>query len=463
MTGTTYGDHQEAAAAALNRLITREAMPLTAVDVHDSLACRDIVVGALRQRLYALRVEGRHPMTLPPARVGAARLPDVARNLTTWLDRIVAELPTLPPAQRRAPTDVLNPRTGGEAARLWREAAVELLTGSHALDAAPERPWLRDPGGGWYLVHDVAVTLEAVLILDSRLDEVGLLNTHHRPPSTLDLDQRRLLASQCARVATWYATSDTPDRASPATRPKPRVSSPVYTVHEAGDLAAAQRQLARYLRPLHGSDAFYDAEPEIDTHTVRMVVTSQHALTERFEHLSRQTPGAEALAAHFAQRREILGDIHSHLRRLVDLEPQGRNTGACWQQVELSTAVARLLRTTPTLTLSTAQWQDLATATHEVTQNLATTMRRELLRDTSNLRMEDATRQVGRTRVHRRHPLERSLTDLVNLPTPSAPIATYISPRQRAALSTTLAVTPTGHRAPSPYPAPVNLPVSRAR
>ncbi len=194
-----------------------------------------------------------------------------------------------------------------------------------------------------------------------------------------------------------------------------------------------------------------------------MVVTSQHALTERFEHLSRQTPGAEALAAHFAQRREILGDIHSHLRRLVDLEPQGRNTGACWQQVELSTAVARLLRTTPTLTLSTAQWQDLATATHEVTQNLATTMRRELLRDTSNLRMEDATRQVGRTRVHRRHPLERSLTDLVNLPTPSAPIATYISPRQRAALSTTLAVTPTGHRAPSPYPAPVNLPVSRAR
>ena len=82
MSGTTYGDHQEAAAAALNRLITREAMPLTAVDVDDSLACRDIVVGALRQRLYTLRVEGRHPMTLPPARVGAARLPDVAQNLT---------------------------------------------------------------------------------------------------------------------------------------------------------------------------------------------------------------------------------------------------------------------------------------------------------------------------------------------------------------------------------------------
>ena len=217
MSGTTYGDHQEAAAAALNRLITREAMPLTAADVHDSLACRDIVVGALRQRLYALRVEGRHPMTAPPAGVGAARLPDVARNLTTWLDRIVAELPTLPPAQRRAPTDVLNHRAGGEAARLWREAAVELLTGSHALDAAPERPWLRDPGGGWYLVHDVAVTLEAVLILDSRLDEVGLLNTHRRPASTLDLDQRRLLASQCARVATG-----TPP-ATPRTAPHPRV------------------------------------------------------------------------------------------------------------------------------------------------------------------------------------------------------------------------------------------------
>lgn len=65
----------------------------------------------------------------------------------------------------------------------------------------------------------------------------------------------------------------------------------------------------------------------------------------------------------------------------------------------------------------------------------------------------DPTNQVGRTRVHRYHPLERSLTDLLNMPGPSVPVAKYASPLQRAALRGTLDVTPTARRATIPYPA----------
>jgi hypothetical protein len=56
------------------------------------------------------------------------------------------------------------------------------------------------------------------------------------------------------------------------------------------------------------------------------------------------------------------------------------------------------------LRLSAAQLLDLATATHEVTHNVGKAMRRELLRDTSNLRIEDPTGQVGCIRVHGYHP-----------------------------------------------------------
>lgn len=55
--------------------------------------------------------------------------------------------------------------------------------------------------------------------------------------------------------------------------------------------------------------------------------------------------------------------------------------------------------------------------------------------------------------MHRYHPLERTLTDMVNLPSPSTPVAKYSSPLQRAALRATLDVTPTSQRAPTPYPA----------
>ena len=153
----------------------------------------------------------------------------------------------------------------------------------------------------------------------------------------------------------------------------------------------------------------------------------------------------------FATRREILQDVAAFMPRLSDAEDRGRNLRAAWQQGELTTAFSRMRRAGE-LSLNPAQLLDLANATHEATHTVGKALRRELLRDTTNLRMDDPTEQVGRTRVYRRHPLERSLTDLVNVPAPSAPVARYSSPLQRAALRATLDVTPTSRRAPSPYP-----------
>jgi len=102
--------------------------------------------------------------------------------------------------------------------------------------------------------------------------------------------------------------------------------------------------------------------------------------------------------------------------------------------------------------LPPAHLLELANATHELTHNLARSLRRELLRANSNLRIADPTNQIGATRIVRDSPLEASLTDLVNQPAPTAPVTPFNSALQRAALRQTLDLTPNEDLVPSPYP-----------
>ena len=98
---------------------------------------------------------------------------------------------------------------------LWRHAAIELLAASHALSAASNQPWRADPGAGWWVLGDVAVALEAVLVLDTRLEEVGVLSGHDRSVSAMGLAEQRMVLSQTARVAGWEArTARLPTRPS---------------------------------------------------------------------------------------------------------------------------------------------------------------------------------------------------------------------------------------------------------
>ncbi|MEP9385565.1 hypothetical protein [Nocardioides sp. KR10-350] len=458
MTVATYGEHAENAARALNALVVADELPADAVAVDQLLHCREAVVDALRQRLYDLGQDDWYPpVDHLPARTPAPALAGLDEKLASLVDNIAFSLPSLPWDERRSPVEVLAEEATDPTVESWRAAAIELLAGSHALSAAEEQPWRTDPGAGWWVMRDVAVALEAVLVLDARLDEVGLLNDHHRPEYAMGLDEKRMVLSQTARIATWHATSASPEEATPRLRQvePSAVLQPVALVGAPEDLAAAQRRLARFLKPMRANDAFFDDEPEITADAARQVTASQLYLCQVFAQAAEQSTRTRSLAAFFAERAEVLEELQPRIRYLAAVS-DGRdpNKRTFWQQSELTTAVARMQDRGVAIRLQPPQMAELAKATHEVTHNLGKALRRELLRGNSHLIDADPRRRDGPARVNRRSPLEMTLTDLVNLPAPSEPAARFGNPLQRAALQQTLTMTPTtSARAPTPFPA----------
>lgn len=457
MTVTTYGEHAENAAQALNALIRDDVIPADEQAVDRLLHCREAVVDALRQRLYDVGQDSWYPPPDHlPTRTPKPMLAGLDEKLASLVDNIAFALPTLPLDERRAPLEFLTPASDDPTVESWRAAAIELLTASHALSAAEEQPWRTDPGAGWWVMRDVAVALEAVLVLDSRLDEVGLLAEHQRPEFAMGLDEKRMVLSQTARVATWHATSASPEEASPRLRHVARstVVVPVSLVSTPADLASAQQRLARFLRPMHASDAFYADEPEITADSARQVTASQLYLCRAFAKAASQSATTSTFAAFFNERAEVLESLQPQISHLADVRAgQEPNMRRFWQQGELTTAVARMedhgmIRLQPT------QMVELAKATHEVTHSLGKALRRELLRGNSNLVDAHPRHREGPVRVGRRSRLEATLTDLVNMPAPSEPVTQFSNPLQRAALQQTLNQTPTASpRAPTPFPA----------
>ncbi len=457
MTVTTYGEHAEMAAHALNALIRNDVIPVDERAVDQLLHCRETVVDALRQRLYDVGQDSWYPPPNHlPARTPKPVVAGLDEKLASLVDNIAFALPTLPFDERRPHADYLAPASQDLTVEAWREAAIELLSGSHALSAAEEQPWRNDPGAGWWVMRDVAVALEAVLVLDSRLEEVGLLADHQRPDYAMGLDEKRMVLSQTARVATWHATSAIPEEATPRLQPVPpsTVVEAVSMVSAPADLAAAQRRLARFLRPMMASDAFYAEEPEISADSARQVTASQLYLCRAFAKAAGQSGKTSMFAAFFTERAEVLESLQPQISHLADVRgDQEPNMRRFWQQSELTTAVVRMEDARMPLRLQPTQMVDLAKATHEVTNNLGKALRRELLRGNSNL-IDAHPRHDSPVRVKRRSRLEATLTDLVNLPAPDQPVARFSNPLQRAALQQTLNLTPTPSvRLPTPFPA----------
>lgn len=458
MTVATYGEHAENAAQALNVLIRADEIPAEPEAVDQLLHCREAVVDALRQRLYDLGQDDWYPPADHlPARTPKPVLAGLDEKLASLVDNIAFALPSLPLEERRPPSEVLGAESADPTVESWRSAGIELLAASHALSAATEQPWRTDPGAGWWVMRDVAVALEAVLVLDSRLEEVGLLNDHQRRDYAMGLDEKRMVLSQTARVATWQATSASPEEAAPRLRQiEPgTVLQPVALVTGPEDLAVAQRRLARFLKPMMANDAFYDDEPEITSDAARQVTASQLFLCRVFAEAAARSPKTRTLAAFFTERAAVLEELQPRIKYLADVS-DGRdpNKRSAWQQGELTTAVVRMQDHGVPIRLQPTQMVELAKATHQVTHNLGTSLRRELLRGNSHLVDADPKRVNGPTRVSRRSPMETTLTDLVNLPAPSEPAARFSNPLQRAALQQTLNITPTSSaRVPTPFPA----------
>ena len=454
----SYGEAQEAAAQALNQLLVFDDPPITGPDVEILLQCREGVTSAIHQRLFAFGLE----------RVPQVRSSDVGPetlNMTNlhalqaeMLGVVAAGFARLSPESRRRPSDTLAIRHGHPTVERWRSAAVALLAGSHALDSALDQPWLRDHGAGWYLIRDLAVAIEAVVVLDSRLGEIGLLNGLLPGKGTIVGDDARLVTSQCARVATWHATTDAADLAVPERGARARVVvGPVRLVTRAADVAAAQRQLARLLRNLGEPGVMGPGRAPFSAAIARMVTASQLLVVTYAERLAERCPNADVseIARNFTDRKEVLQTVQATMANLVDHECVEDDKRVPWQQGEITTAIRRLERDRLPASLSAEQLLDLAGATHDVTRIAARNLRRELLRDTGNLRTIDPFGQVGHTRVHKGHPLERALTDLYHLSPPTTPVTHYQHPLHRAALRVTLDLTPTTDAHP---PAPFTHP-----
>jgi len=458
MTVTTYGEHAENAAQALNALIRDDVIPADEAAVDLLLHCREAVVDALRQRLYDVGQDSWYPPPDHlPARTPKPVLAGLDEKLASLVDNIAFALPTFPLDERRSLADYLAPASANPTVESWRAEAIELLAGSHALSAAAEQPWRTDPGAGWWVMRDLAVALDAVLVLDARLETVGLLNDHQRPDYAMGLDEKRMVLSQTVRVATWHATSASPEEATLRLRQSApsTVVEPVSMVSSPADMAAAQQRLARFLRPLMASDAFYADEPEITADSARQVTASQLYLCRAFAKAAGQSAKTSMFAAFFEERAEVLESLQPQISHLADVTAnQEPNMRRFWQQSELTTAVARMEDHGVPIRLQPTQMVELAKATHEVTHNLGKALRRELLRTNSNLLDAHPRHRDGPVRVGRRSPLEATLTDLVNMPAPAEPVARFSNPLQRAALQQALNLTPaSAARTPTPFPA----------
>ncbi|EON25010.1 hypothetical protein CF8_0909 [Nocardioides sp. CF8] len=458
MTVATYGEHAENAAQALNALIRADMIPADKHAVDQLLHCRETVVDALRQRLYDLGQDSWYPR--PDhlrANTSKPSLAGLDAKLATLVDSIALGLPTLPLDEHRSSSEYLTPASADPTVEAWRAAAVELLSASHALSASEEQSWRTDPGAGWWVMRDAAVALEAVLVLDSRLEEVGLLAGHQRPDFAMGLDEKRLVLSQTARVATWHATSASPEEATPRLQPRAlsTVVQPVSMVSTPADLAAAQQRLARFLRPLSANDVFYAEEPEITADSARQITASQLYLCRAFAKASDQSAKTSMFGAFFTERSEVLESLQPQLSHLADVKAgKEPNMRRYWQQSELTTAVARMEERGVPIRLHPPQMAELAKATHEVTHDLGKGLRRELLRNNSNLVDAHPRHADGPVRVGRNSRLETTLTDLVNMPAPNAPAARFSNPLQRAALQQALNLTPSSSaRMPMPFPA----------
>ncbi|UUW92471.1 hypothetical protein [Pimelobacter simplex] len=454
MTVETYGEHAENAAWALNRLLCDDSIPAETAAVDQLLPCRQAVVDALRQRLYGVGLNTAYPARNLPAPAPGLNLEGIDNKLATLLHNIASSMPTLPNDERLSPLEVLGTASTDPVVETWREAATELLAATHALDSADDKSWVRDHGAGWYVLRDAAVAIEAVLVLDDRLAEVGLFNGHQQPAYPMGLEEKRLITSQAARVATWYATSDAPDLATPRTpRAAANVMHPVSLVSVPEDLAAAQQRLAAFLRPLNANNAFYIGEPEISADSARQVIASQLHLCRVFANMAARSAKTVVFVPFFNERTEVLEALQPQVTHLIDVTAREPNMRRFWQQGELTAAINRMQERGVELTLQPHQMLTLANATHEVTYNLGRSLRRELLRSNTNILNGSPRHAGGPVRVGRSSRLEATLTDLVNMPAPKSPTTQFSNPLQRAALRQTLDMTPTAPRPPSPFPA----------
>ena len=323
----TYGEQQEAASTALLQLLNRVAEPLDTEELATVLACRHQVHLALRDRLAELGVHRQLARARSTRRrVAAARYP-----LHVLLG-LVNDMPATRVDDRPPSALLVGPSVGPatQAVDLWRAAGRHLMIGNAELSANLDHSWRAGPGW-WYVVGDLATTVEALIVIDQSLAYAGHLP---RKASEFHLESR-LAAGDVARVAGWRGTDPKADLAfAPGWSEGRRGEGPqVVLVRRPEDFAVAQRTLAGFMRPRLQDDTLDDHGDRPGLLAARTIAAGQVRLAEAFGTWAERA-GEVQLAERFRARIPKYVELHRSTLRMVELQ-KTRTPLVVMQQSEL--------------------------------------------------------------------------------------------------------------------------------
>lgn len=437
----TYGDHQEATADALLRLLnasTREHGPM---DIGTVLACRHQIHLSILDRLTDLGL----PQAPQTRRRAGQRMEAVHRPLYVLHD-LVAAMPDAAVDDRSPSALLVGPTAEAGVTALWRTAARHLMLGNADLNASADPSW-RAGAARWYVIADLANTAEALLVLDQRLAHEA-----HLPLQPKDVHlEARLTAGDVARVAGWRGTDTRADLAfTPEWTERSLISGPrVHLVRRPEDFASAQRRLAGFMRPRQSDDLIAEFDGRPGLLAARTVAVGQVRLAETFATWAEQA-GDDRLAERFRARIPRYAALHRSTLRMTELQKVGSPL-VVMQQSE----IVQRLRAHSTLRLSPASLCDLDAASVDVAVNTGKSLRREAM-TCKNILVID-TERIGlpgaRPVTNSRHHFIVACRDLAaEQADPAEPVGRGNRLRLTSALIRVSSVDRSSIRAPLPAP-----------
>jgi hypothetical protein len=388
----TYGEHQDAAAGALSRLLASD-IPITAHEIAIIDACRSMIRASLIERLRLLGAEPRHQAQQRPPLMRLAQLADVLPSRDPYADDSLSPLDAL----EHRPSTAVN-----ETTRAWQLAARATVLATDALagDQGLE-PLLSRDESIWRLAADAANSVEALALLNQDLIEVGALPG--RSPHLDDMDQMRQEVSYIARMGDWYgsdASLDLATRGAGGTRE----AWQVHLVRTAADLEPAERRLGEYLAPKLRSSQHRLTRSEAMAITTTHLRVASHLIEVCDTMLGTQDKTTQSLRV----LKQSLNELRSHLRRLHDTAPAAPRLNVMGQLTELSVGISRANVSSGMDDLSPVQLDALAQTMTWACGRYATTLTYESTRPTGKLRFAPV---IPNENPHTKpaHPERRSL------------------------------------------------------
>jgi hypothetical protein len=366
----TYGDEQERASEALLAII-RSRPP--ASDLPLILACRRQTHLALADRIETLRIRKR--LELPER---ARQTLDAARYPVELISDVLRRMPK-PAVPDVAPSEVMAGPAPDSVAIGWQALARHLTVGNADL-----RRWADDPRQidkrRWYLVADLATTLEGMIVADQRLVDVGCLPARRNDAYL----QARLAMANVARVALWHDTDPAPDHAVPDAPAVRTIGGAVISIIQtAEDFPFAQRNLAQLMRPISPNDSAYSISERHGLQAARAIASGQIRLANVFAEWAARADAPD-LADRFSRRIDRYADLDRAMKRLIEKRPI-RSPHVVAQQSEMVQQLGRHIGCRPSPFLIEA----LDEATHRVAVNVGKSLRPESMQRRNILVFDD--------------------------------------------------------------------------